>query len=54
MRGGKRLGLCVKGMKMTLVLSRKKHGVRSRLCQLLSKSDYALVLIKTKISDKSD
>ena len=26
-RGGKRVGLYVKGMKPTLVLSQKKHGV---------------------------
>ena len=37
-------------MTTTLVLSRKKRGVRPRLCQLRSKSDYAP--IKTKFSDQ--
>ena len=49
-RGGKRVGLYVKGMKTTLVLSRKKRGVHPRLCQLPSKSDYAP--IKTNFSDQ--
>ena len=37
-------------MTTTLVLSWKKRGVRPRLCQLHSKSDYAP--IKTKFSDQ--
>jgi len=40
-RGGERHGLSVKGIKTTLVLSWKKHGIRSQLCQLVSNSDYA-------------
>ena len=49
-RGGKRVGLCDKGMKTRLVLGQKKHAVRSQLCQLLSKLDYAL--IKTNFSNQ--
>ena len=37
-------------MKTMLVLSQKKHGVCSQLCQLPSKSNYAL--IKTNFSDQ--
>ena len=50
-RGEKRHRLDVKGIKTMSLLCQKRHGIRSQLCQLVSKSDYAVIILG--FSDKS-